>query len=116
MGKVPSVLEGLQQLPVSEVKKRGWKGVMRLVGDKGPLVVTNHDQPDAVVVPIGEYVRLRDLARKKAANLDTSEATVRAEWQRRMAWLREPGSDDFLRSLVNGPSTLQGDVKAGEGW
>lgn len=109
-------LEGLPQVAASDVKKRGWKGIMRLLGDKGPVLVTNHEQPDAVIVPTAEYERLREISRKEAAQLDATEDALRAEWDRRMAWLGEPGANAFLRSLVREPLRLNGEVKAGKGW
>ena len=48
----PSPEAGLQQLPrkpVSDVKREGWRGVMRSVDSTGRLLMTNHDQPEAVI-------------------------------------------------------------------
>lgn len=116
MGDAASVLHRLEQLPVSEVKKRGWKAVMRLVSDKGAVVVTNHDQPEAVIVPIAEYARLREAARQRAGQLDTVEEALRQEWQQRLARLNQPGARTAVDTLLQGPITLGGTVKAGEGW
>lgn len=116
MGDTTNVLDRLEQLPVSEVKKRGWKAVMRLVSDKGAVVVTNHDQPEAVIVPTAEYARLREVARERAGRLDTAEDALRQEWQQRLAVLTQPATRTAVDTLLQGPITLGGTAKAGEGW
>ena len=47
-------VEDLPRTPASDVKKLGWRGVMKAVGLRGKVVVTNHNQPDAVILPIAE--------------------------------------------------------------
>ena len=42
----------LPTVPAADVKKRGWRGLMRRLEREGPLVVTNHDEPEAVIVPV----------------------------------------------------------------
>lgn len=107
-------LQGLSTVAASDVKKRGWKGIMRLLAEKGPVLVTNHDQPDAVIVPTIEYERLRELARQQAQRLDTAEEALRAEWDQRLASLNGPGAREQMDRLMSGPLKLHGQVKAGE--
>ena len=40
----------LPTVPASDVKKRGWRGVMRTLVKDGAVVVTNHDEPEAVIL------------------------------------------------------------------
>ncbi len=116
MSEAVNHLQGLPTVAASDVKKRGWKGIMRLLGAQGPVVVTNHDRPDAVIVSTAEYGRLRSVALQQSRRLDTAEEVLRAQWQRRLAWLNEPDAGECLRSVAGGPLTLNGEVKAGEGW
>ena len=56
-------LDSLPQASASDVKKHGWRGVMRLVGEQGKLVITNHSAPEAVVLSTREYKALVDAVR-----------------------------------------------------
>ena len=105
----------LPTVPAADVKKRGWRGLMRRLEREGPLVVTNHDEPEAVIVPVEEYQRLRALVdqvkMRDAAALDA----LRRRFDERLAVLRAPGAADRLRALARRPSRLHGKVKAGAG-
>jgi prevent-host-death family protein len=48
-------IEDLRCTPASEVKKLGWRGVMKAISRKGKVVVTNHSEPEAVILSIEEY-------------------------------------------------------------
>ena len=43
-------LDDLPRTPASDVKKLGWRGVMKSLGSIGKVVVTNHNQPEAVIL------------------------------------------------------------------
>ncbi len=38
-------LAHLQRKPISDVKREGWRGIMRSVDAAGQLLMTNHEQP-----------------------------------------------------------------------
>ena len=53
---------GPSRIAASEVKQRGWRGVMRTVQQQGTLVVTNHNRPEAVILGVEQYEALRQAA------------------------------------------------------
>ena len=64
----PARLPPLDQLPVapaSSVKKDGWRGMMRALSAEGRLLITNHNQPEAVILSTAEYARLLEAARRQ---------------------------------------------------
>ena len=52
----------LQRKPASDVKREGWRGIMKAVDAAGRLLVTNHDEPQAVILSLSEYRALSELA------------------------------------------------------
>ncbi|KLD74844.1 type II toxin-antitoxin system prevent-host-death family antitoxin [Xanthomonas hyacinthi] len=48
----------LEKAPASDIKTKGWPGLMRKVRANGAIVVTNHHHPEAVVVDAEQYRRL----------------------------------------------------------
>lgn len=116
MSTPSSAFDRLEPLPASEIKKRGWKGVMRLVSAKGPVVITNHHQPEAVVVPIAEYERLQKAVSEQTARIRNAEDTLREQWTQRLASLNHPRGRNAMDTLLEGPLRLRGTVKAGDGW
>ena len=48
----------LEKAPASDIKTKGWPGLMRKVSANGAVVITNHHHPEAVVVDAEEYRRL----------------------------------------------------------
>jgi len=97
----------------ADVKKRGWRGLMRRLEQEGPLVVTNHDEPEAVIVPVDEYQRLLALLDQANARDAAALDTLRRKFDKRLEALRAPGAGDRLRALARRPARLHGKVKAG---
>lgn len=106
-------LEDLPRTPASDVKKLGWRGVMDAVRREGKVVVTNHDRPEAVILPAEEYDRLLELlhaaGEKDRAMLDA----LRRKYDERLAWLNEPEAGEVLDSLFDKPLDLGGRVFSG---
>ena len=106
-------LESLPRTPASDVKKLGWRGVMKSIARNGRLLVTNHDEPEAVILPVEEYTAmlelLREVAEKDRAVLDL----LRRKYDERLRWLDAPGADDMLDSLLAKPLDLGGKVFTG---
>jgi len=103
----------LPKTPASDVKKRGWRGVMRDVQKSGRVVVTNHDVPEAVILSASEYAAI---AQALEATKGRDQATLEALRQRfddRLKALREPDAADRLRAAARAPTKLRGKVKAG---
>lgn len=108
----------LAQLPhaaASDVKKLGWRGVMKTVRSDGKVVVTNHSEPEAVILSTEEYARLVQLAEQAAPRAEDALATLRADFDRRLAALNAADAAEGLRNVMRRGAKLQGQVKAGTG-
>lgn len=108
-------LAGLPQVPAADVKKRGWRGLMREVEAGGTLVVTNHAEPEAVIVPIEEYSRLLTVVKQAEAQAEAELDTLRRQFDARLAVLNAPTAGDRLRRVLQTAPKLRGKVKAGSG-
>ena len=106
----------LDQLPIttaSSVKTAGWRGTMRALSAQGKLLVTNHNQPEAVILSTAEYMRL--IAAATAAEQGVADPLweLRRRFDERLAVLNENDAGDRLRAIMNQPRELNGTVKAG---
>ena len=110
-----TVLADLPELPASDVKRRGWKGVMSEVRAQGAVVVTNHATPEAVVLPADEYLRLRAAARRGEQQTEAQLDVLRQRFDERLAALEAPDAAARLRRAMDAPVRLRGRVKAGTG-
>jgi prevent-host-death family protein len=109
-------LDELRRAPASDVKKRGWRGVMRDVASQGKILITHHNDPEAVILSAHEYAAMVDAVRTaQAGDVDTLEA-LRREFDQRLAVLDAEGAGDALRRAVRKPVKLAGKVKAGTGY
>lgn len=106
-------IEDLPRTPASDVKKLGWRGVMKAVGHKGRLVVTNHNEPEAVILSATDYDAIvRALHEASAKNDDVLES-LRHRFDERLASLQAADTADRLRAVMRGPVKLGGEIKAG---
>ena len=106
-------LAHLERKPVSDVKREGWRGIMRSVDAAGKLLMTNHDQPEAVILSLREYRLLTELAeRTQRENQSKLERLSRA-FDAELALLQQPDADDRLRQAFGAPLALNGEVIAG---
>lgn len=111
----PDALDDLPRTPASDVKKLGWRGVMKSVGRTGKVLVTNHNQPEAVILSAAEYERiLRTLQDAAAKDRDVLDA-LRGRFDQRLAALQADDVGDRLRALVRVPARLGGKARAGTG-
>lgn len=108
-------IEDLPRLPASDVKKRGWRGVIRAVGKQGAVLVTNHGEPEAVVVSAAEYAALMELAKQVESRTESELESLRRRFDERLAALDARDAGDRLRSVIRDPAVLGGKVKAGTG-
>lgn len=106
-------IDSLPHAPASDVKKLGWRGVMKLATQNGRLVVTNHNQPEAVILPAEEYNRmlqlLRDAGEKDRATLDQ----LRRKYDERLQWLDAEDAGETLENLLRTPLDLGGKIFTG---
>ncbi len=106
----------LQRKPVSDVKREGWRGIMRSVDAAGKLLMTNHDQPEAVILSLQAYRQLTELAgRAQRDNQDKLDRLSRA-FDAELAVLQQPDAGDRLRDAFAAPLALNAEVIAGRGY
>jgi PHD/YefM family antitoxin component YafN of YafNO toxin-antitoxin module len=103
----------LTRIPASDVKRRGWRGVIETLGSERALLVTNHERPEAVIVSTEEYARLTAHAADAKARTEGELERLRRRFDERLAVLRAPQARERLRGAMKGPTRLRGKVKAG---
>ena len=108
-------LEALPHTPASDVKKLGWRGVMKAMARHGKVLVTNHNEPEAVILPVEEYTAIMNLLRDAAARDEAVVETLRRRFDERLANLKAPDAGEKLADLLRRPLNLEGRVIAGEG-
>ena len=110
----------LTHTTASSVKEH-WRKVMQEVRDQRMVVVTNHNEPQAVIVSIEQYRALQARVEALESSLDELRgqapglAELRAGFDQRLAVLQQAGAGDAARALLRQPARLQGQVKAGSG-
>ncbi|HEY2396596.1 MAG TPA: type II toxin-antitoxin system prevent-host-death family antitoxin [Rudaea sp.] len=106
-------LEHLPRTPASDVKKLGWRGVMRAIKLGGKVVVTNHNEPEAVIIAVDEYEAMLRIVRQAETNTASVLDALRQSFDERLMVLQAPDAGDRLRSVMRAPAKLGGKVKAG---
>jgi len=109
-------LAKLPRTPASDLKKLGWRGIMNALRSKGRLLVTNHDEPEAVVIPVGEYDALMQLVKQSEAQSEAALAGLRRSFDERLSVLQGQSAATRLQSTIRGRAKLGGKVKAGSGY
>jgi prevent-host-death family protein len=108
-------VEDLPRTPASDVKKLGWRGVMRAVGREGRVLVTNHNRPEAVILSIEDYDGILRALREAGARDEAALEALRDRFDQRLASLQAADAGGRLRAVMRGPAKLRGKVKAGTG-
>jgi prevent-host-death family protein len=106
----------LPRTPASDVKKLGWRGVMRDVRKSGPMVVTNHDTPEAVILSASEYEAIVQALEEARGKDKMALQALRERFDERLKPLRKPEAGDRLRAAARTPVKLRGKVKAGKSY
>lgn len=109
-------LAKLPRTPASNLKKLGWRGMMNTLRSKGRLLVTNHDEPEAVILPVEEYHALMQIVEQSEAQTELALAGLRKSFDERLAILQDRSAAGRLRSVIRGRAKLDGKVKAGSGY
>lgn len=112
----PTATSALPQTPASDVKKLGWRGVMRLVAKNGTVLVTNHNQPEAVILPVDEYNRILQLLIDAGERDRIALEVLRKQYEARFDAPQTPETREKLRALLRSPLKLDGHIIAGEGF
>jgi prevent-host-death family protein len=111
--RVAGTIEVSNHIAASEVKQRGWRGVMRTVRQQGAVVVTNHSEPEAVILGIEQYEALLQAARMVDARKEADLDALRRRFDERLAVLRPDDAGDRLRAVLRKPARLDGKVRSG---
>lgn len=109
-------LAKLPRTPASDLKKLGWRGMMNAVRSQGKVLVTNHNEPEAVIIPVAEYQDLLRLAEQSQAQTEAVLANLRQSFDERLSVLQGQTAATRLQSTIRGPAKLGGKVKAGSGY
>jgi prevent-host-death family protein len=109
-------LAKLPRAPASDLKRLGWRGMMKTLRSKGKLLVTNHDEPEAVIIPAAEYDALMQIVAQSAAQAESALAGLRQSFDERLSMLQSRSAASRLRSTIRGRANLGGKVKAGSGY
>jgi len=97
----------------SEMKKQGWRSVMATVRREGRLLITNHNTPEAVILPPEQYDKLVSAAQKGVSAPDPHLEALRLRFRDRMQGLLQAGANARLGEVMNQPVQLEGQVIAG---
>lgn len=109
-------IDQLPSAPATDVKKLGWRQLMRTVAQRRRVVVTNHKEPEAVILSVDEYraiIRALSEARGTPAN-ETALDALRRRFDERMAAVDDSGEP--FRTAMAAPVRLGGKLRAGEGY
>lgn len=106
----------LPRTPASDLKKLGWRGMMNALRSKGKLLVTNHDEPEAVIIAVAEYDDLVRLAAQSEVQTEAALANLRQSFDERLSVLQGQSAATRLQSTIRGCAKLGGKVKAGSGY
>jgi len=109
-------MEELQVAPASDIKQRGWRKLMQSVVSAGPMVITNHKQPEAVIVSAQAYAEMLQ-ALKQRQKLDGDVLVqLRQRFDDRLQSLQAEDAADRINDLLGDPVELNEEVLAGEGY
>jgi prevent-host-death family protein len=109
-------LANLPRTRASDLKKLGWRGMMNALRSQGKLVVTNHDEPEAVIIPVAEYDALIQLVEQLEAQTESALAGLRRSFDERLSVLQGRSAGTRLQSTIRGRAKLGGKVRAGSGY
>jgi PHD/YefM family antitoxin component YafN of YafNO toxin-antitoxin module len=109
-------IDALDQLPraaATDVKTHGWKALLRSLSSQGELVITNHQQSEAVILSIQRYQELVNAIREAQEAAPDPLVELRKRFDKRLSALQADDANDRLRDLMENPGKLNGKVIAG---
>jgi prevent-host-death family protein len=89
---------------------------MNALRSKGKFLVTNHDEPEAVIIPVAEYDALMQIVEQSEAQTESALAGLRRSFDERLSLLQSESAATRLQSTIRGRAKLGGKVKAGSGY
>lgn len=108
-----SALAKLPRAPASDLKKRGWRAMMNSLHRDGKLLITNHNEPQAVIIAAADYAELMRRVEGSHARLESALEGLKQSFDQRLSSLQDIRAAARLRSIIKAPVKLRGKVKAG---
>lgn len=103
---ITSLSSKLACKPVSDLEKKSWGSLVRAINNQGAVVVTDHDQPVAVVLSVENYETLARLAQREQAHIARKIAELNERVDQRLASLKKPDARRALDALMDEPVLL----------
>jgi PHD/YefM family antitoxin component YafN of YafNO toxin-antitoxin module len=79
-------------------------------------LVTNHDEPEAVTIPVAEYDSPMRLAEQSEAQTESALANLKRSFDERLSVLQGQSAATRLQSTIRDRAKLGGNVKARSGY
>ncbi|MBD7955172.1 type II toxin-antitoxin system Phd/YefM family antitoxin [Stenotrophomonas sp. Sa5BUN4] len=111
----------LTRTTASSVKEH-WRKVMQEVREQRMVVVTNHNEPQAVIISADQYRALQakvealEQSLGELRNQSPALTELRKGFDERLAVLQQAQAGPRARDLLRRPAHLGGKVKAGSGF
>ena len=95
-----SYIDDLERVQASDVKKRGWRGLLERAQTSvaGAVLVRNHARPEGVLMTVAAYEQLRQAANDSGGAADLQ--ALSEDFARRLDVLRTPQGDASLREAL----------------
>ncbi|WP_346951463.1 type II toxin-antitoxin system prevent-host-death family antitoxin [Castellaniella sp.] len=90
------------------LKQKGWKSIVRELATAGRIVVTNHREPEAVILSLSQYKELVERTQQVDDTAGNALAALRQQFDKRLAALDADDASDRLRALMRAPESLVG--------
>ena len=93
--------------------KGSWRDVVKSVQKSGRLVVTNHKEPEVIILSLEAYTLLTRAAGEGEMARQTTLDALSKDFDERLATLEDANAGSHLRSMMTKPAKLDGKLKAG---
>lgn len=113
MSAVAIDIEALPQREATEVKNK-WGSVVRQVKAQGRVAITNHKEPELVVMSAEEYGRLMASLAEAAVHRERILASLAARFDESLAKLQAPDAHERIDRFFAMSSEVETGVIAGE--
>jgi len=113
---IPPLASALPATTATALKRQGWPSVMMEVRREGHLLVTNHNLPEAVILPPEEYDRLVLAAQNAREMPDPVVDALVQKFNERLKCLQEPDADEKLANAMLKSLALDAKLIAGDAY
>jgi len=110
-----TIAESILDLPRATASsvKEGWRSIVKSVKEKGTVLITNHGEPEVIVLSVAEYSELLQVARTTAEH---GLEALRLRFDERLASLSAADAGSRIRKAMATQPRLHGKVKAGKAY